>query len=68
MGSQKGKHVNTAAKALIEEYPDKFSVLFDENKKRLTELEAVDYSKEERNKLAAAITNRIKARKPRETV
>ena len=63
MGRQKGKHINTAAKALILEYPDKFSDNFDENKARLNELNALTYSKSERNQLAGAITVKIKGRK-----
>ena len=63
MGRQKGKHVNTAAKALIREYPDKFSDNFEENKERLTELNALTYSKSERNQLAGAITVKIKGKK-----
>lgn len=63
MGRQKGKHVNTAAKALIREYPDKFADNFEENKERLTELNALTYSKSERNQLAGAITVKIKGKK-----
>lgn len=63
MGRQKGKHVNTAAKALIKEYPDKFSDNFNDNKVKLNELNALTYSKSEKNQLAGAITQLIKGKK-----
>lgn len=65
MGRQKGRHLNVAAKKLVHEFPDKFSTEFEENKKRLNELEAITYSKEERNKLAGAITDIMLAAKAR---
>ena len=65
VGRQKGRHLNVAAKKLLHEFPDKFSTDFEENKKRFNELEAITYSKEERNKLAGAITVIVLASKSR---
>lgn len=66
MGRQKGRHLQVAAKQLVARDPDAFSIDFRENKARLKELDLVEHSTEERNKLAGAITNEMKKLKARE--
>ncbi|OIO27822.1 30S ribosomal protein S17e [Candidatus Micrarchaeota archaeon CG_4_10_14_0_2_um_filter_60_11] len=63
MGRQKGKHLHTAAKKLYAEFPGKFGDNFEDSKKKLNELEAVTYSKVERNKLAGAVARLVKSAK-----
>lgn len=66
MGRQKGRHLKVAAKQLVARDPDAFSIDFKENKGKLKEMDLVEHSREERNKLAGAITNEMKKLKARE--
>ena len=60
LGRTKGKHLHTAAKALVKKYPQAFSDAFEQTKKRLAEMGVLKQTKGERNKLAGQIAKDIK--------
>jgi len=67
LGSVKGKHLKVLARKLIEKNPGQFTERFADNKLKLKEFRMMEGNREERNKLAGEIGNRVKRKnKPRE--
>ncbi len=67
MGSVKGKHIKSLAKKLIDKNPSVFTERFADNKLKLKEFRILEGSREEQNKLAGEIGNRVKRKnKPHE--
>lgn len=62
MGRIRGKWIKNTAKQLVENYPDKFSNNFTNNKKFLTELKIIG-DKPVRNKVAGYIVVVVKKKK-----
>lgn len=65
MGKQMTRILKTKAERLYNLYPEKFTDVFEENKKIIDELGLFDYSKTDRNMVAGYIT-RLKAREKKE--
>ncbi len=63
MGRTKGKHLHTAAKALMKKFPDMFTESFNENKKKLASMDVLRQSKGERNKLAGELGKSMQKKK-----
>ena len=67
MGRVKGRHLKVLAKKLVERNPGVFTERFADNKVKLREFRMLEESREEQNKLAGEIGNRVKRKnKPRE--
>jgi len=62
MGRIRGKFIKNMSKKLVEQYPDKFSAKFEDNKKFLDELKLVD-DKPVRNKIAGYIISVVEKKK-----
>jgi small subunit ribosomal protein S17e len=62
MGRIRGKFIKNMSKRLVEQYPDKFSKNFEENKKALDVLKLVD-DKPIRNKIAGYIVSVVERKK-----
>jgi len=62
MGRIRGKFIKNISKKLVEQYPDRFSNKFDENKKVLDELKIID-DKPVRNKIAGYIVVVVEKKK-----
>ena len=67
MGKIRTAVVKRTARRLLEMYPDTFTDSFEENKKLVSQLIAVE-SKKLRNQIAGYITHLIKIRKKREAL
>jgi len=61
-GRIRGKFIKNTAKRLVNDYPDKFSLNFSENKKALDELNLID-DKPIRNKIAGYIVSVVEKKK-----
>ncbi len=67
MGRVKGRHIKVLARKLIEKNPTVFTERFSDNKLKLKEFRIMEGSREEQNKLAGEIGNRVKRKnKPRD--
>ncbi|MEM5872544.1 MAG: 30S ribosomal protein S17e [Candidatus Aenigmatarchaeota archaeon] len=62
MGRIRSKWIKNLAKSLVEQYPDKFSTKFEDNKRALDELKIVD-DKSTRNKIAGYIISVVEKKK-----
>jgi small subunit ribosomal protein S17e len=62
MGRIRGKFIKNISKKLVEQYPDKFSNKFEDNKKVLDELKIIG-DKPIRNKIAGYIVVVVKKKK-----
>jgi small subunit ribosomal protein S17e len=62
MGRIRGKFIKNLSKKLVEQYPDKFSNKFEDNKKALDELKIID-DKPIRNKIAGYIVTVVEKKK-----
>ncbi|MEM5778667.1 MAG: 30S ribosomal protein S17e [Candidatus Aenigmatarchaeota archaeon] len=62
MGRIRSKWVKNLARNLVEQYPDKFSTKFEDNKKALNELKIVD-DKSTRNKIAGYVISVVEKKK-----
>ncbi len=65
MGRIKGRHIKTAAHALIKHYGDKLSADFEQNKVVIKQLDLLAGSKKERHKLAGEVTSIMARRAPK---
>ena len=59
MGRIRQTYIKRAARRLLERYPDKFSVDYEQNRRTLDELASIE-SKPLRNKIAGYITTLLK--------
>lgn len=66
MGKTKPKYLRTIAGSLSNKHEKEFTTNFEENKRKVKEMNLIEYSKEERNKLAGEITQEMKKKTLRE--
>ena len=67
MGKTKPRYLRVLATDMTGKYPGEFTKEFEGNKAKVRELNMIEYSKEERNKLAGEITQEMKKRAREET-
>lgn len=66
MGRIKGKHIKTAAHALVKNFEAKLSADFEQNKTVIKKLGLLPKSKKERMKLAGEVTSLMSRRAPKQ--
>jgi|GEM_PF-2785594 len=66
MGRIKGRHIKTAAHALVKHYEDQLSADFEKNKLVIRKLDLLPASKKERMKLAGEVTSIMARRAPKQ--
>jgi len=67
LGRVKGRHLKVLAKKLVDRNPGVFTERFADNKVKLREFRILEESREEQNKLAGEVSNRVKRKnRPRE--